>query len=155
MDGQYIHAPDSLMHIASRAGQTWIETATRQQNYTQIRRWLYVPIKKAFFLSVLFAGKADSLKTLQDEILQKSTRLEGLDAVVKDRLEKLRKKAHDLQTCQGWVNMRAATTWPFTSGMSSLWNTIRTFNSPRIRHLCSSSCRSWDLSHFSLLEFWF
>ncbi|XP_023138331.1 laminin subunit beta-3 isoform X1 [Amphiprion ocellaris] len=46
-------------------------------------------------------GKADSLRGLQDEILQKSTKLEGLDAKLKDLLAKLRKKAHDLSTCQG------------------------------------------------------
>ncbi|AWP03505.1 putative laminin subunit beta-3 [Scophthalmus maximus] len=46
-------------------------------------------------------GKADSLRGLQDQILQKSTKLEGLDDEVKDILSKLRKKAHDLLTCQG------------------------------------------------------
>ncbi|XP_022601051.1 laminin subunit beta-3 [Seriola dumerili] len=46
-------------------------------------------------------GKADSLGKLQTEILQKSTKLEGLDAKLKDLLSKLRKKAHDLSTCQG------------------------------------------------------
>ncbi|XP_035517151.1 laminin subunit beta-3 [Morone saxatilis] len=46
-------------------------------------------------------GKGDSLRRLQDEILQKSTKLEGLDAKVKDLLEKLRTKAHDLSICQG------------------------------------------------------
>lgn len=46
-------------------------------------------------------GKGDSLKKLQDEILQKSTKLEGLDETLKDLLEQLRKKAHDLSTCQG------------------------------------------------------
>ncbi|KAI3370517.1 hypothetical protein L3Q82_025278 [Scortum barcoo] len=46
-------------------------------------------------------GKADSLRGLQDEILQKSTRLDGLDAKLKDLLEQLRKKASDLSTCQG------------------------------------------------------
>lgn len=46
-------------------------------------------------------GKADSLRELQNEILQKSKKLEGFDAKLKDLLEKLRKKAHDLSTCQG------------------------------------------------------
>ncbi|GAA6225593.1 laminin subunit beta-3 [Lates japonicus] len=46
-------------------------------------------------------GRADSLRKLQDEILQKSTKLEGLDAKLKDLLSQLRKKAHDLSTCQG------------------------------------------------------
>lgn len=45
-------------------------------------------------------GKGDSLRLLQDEILQKSTKLEGLDAKLKDLLAKLRKKAQDLSTCQ-------------------------------------------------------
>ncbi|XP_045931647.1 laminin subunit beta-3-like [Micropterus dolomieu] len=46
-------------------------------------------------------GKADSLRGLQDEVLQKSTQLEGLDAKLKDLLAALRKKALDLSTCQG------------------------------------------------------
>ncbi|XP_029358209.1 laminin subunit beta-3 [Echeneis naucrates] len=46
-------------------------------------------------------GKADSLRQLQDEILQKSTKLEGLDTKLKELLSELRKKAHDLSTCQG------------------------------------------------------
>ncbi|XP_049426216.1 laminin subunit beta-3 isoform X1 [Epinephelus fuscoguttatus] len=46
-------------------------------------------------------GKADTLRTLQDEILQKSTKLEGLDTKLKDLLKALRKKASDLSTCQG------------------------------------------------------
>jgi len=46
-------------------------------------------------------GKADSLRGLQDEILQKSSKLEGLDIKLKDLLEKLRKKAQDFSTCQG------------------------------------------------------
>ncbi|XP_044068544.1 laminin subunit beta-3 isoform X1 [Siniperca chuatsi] len=46
-------------------------------------------------------GKADSLRFLQNEILQKSTKLEGLDAKLKDLVAKLRKKANDLSTCQG------------------------------------------------------
>lgn len=45
--------------------------------------------------------KADSLKKLQDEIVQKSTKLEGLDAQLKDILAQLRKKAHDLSICRG------------------------------------------------------
>lgn len=48
-----------------------------------------------------FPGKGESLKQLQDEILQKSEKLNGLDAKLKDLLEKLRKKAHDLSICQG------------------------------------------------------
>ena len=50
----------------------------------------------------LFPGKADSLRLLQGEIFQKSTKLEGLDTKLKDLLSKLRKKAHDLSACQGW-----------------------------------------------------
>ncbi|XP_054641853.1 laminin subunit beta-3-like [Dunckerocampus dactyliophorus] len=46
-------------------------------------------------------GKADSLRQLQDEIIQKSSKLEGLEEKLKDILEKLRKKAYDLSTCQG------------------------------------------------------
>ncbi|XP_070758572.1 laminin subunit beta-3 [Enoplosus armatus] len=46
-------------------------------------------------------GKADSLKQLQDEVLQKSTKLDGLDAKLKNLLAELRKKAHDLSSCQG------------------------------------------------------
>ncbi|XP_061640126.1 laminin subunit beta-3-like isoform X2 [Phyllopteryx taeniolatus] len=46
-------------------------------------------------------GKADSLKQLQDDILQKSTKLEGLDAKLKDLVAQLQKKAHDLSVCQG------------------------------------------------------
>nr|XP_046236163.1 laminin subunit beta-3-like isoform X2 [Scatophagus argus]XP_046236168.1 laminin subunit beta-3-like isoform X2 [Scatophagus argus] len=46
-------------------------------------------------------GKGESLSGLQDEILRKSTKLEGLDAKLKDLLAQLRKKAHDLRTCQG------------------------------------------------------
>ncbi|XP_070695736.1 laminin subunit beta-3 [Pempheris klunzingeri] len=46
-------------------------------------------------------GKADSLRMLQDEITQKSAKLEGLDAKLKEILEKLRKKARDHSTCQG------------------------------------------------------
>ncbi|XP_020558993.1 laminin subunit beta-3 isoform X2 [Oryzias latipes] len=46
-------------------------------------------------------GKADSLRKLQDEVLQKSSKLEGLDTKVKELLDKLRKKAHDLRVCQG------------------------------------------------------
>lgn len=50
---------------------------------------------------ILFSGKADSLKGLQDEIVLKSKQLEGLDAKLKDILGKLRNKAQDLSTCQG------------------------------------------------------
>ncbi|XP_042354687.1 laminin subunit beta-3-like [Plectropomus leopardus] len=46
-------------------------------------------------------GKADSIRELQDEILQKSTKLEGLDTKLKNLLAELRKKANDLSTCQG------------------------------------------------------
>lgn len=46
-------------------------------------------------------GKADSLKNLQDEIVQKSVRLEGLDTKLQELLAELRKKAEDLSTCQG------------------------------------------------------
>ncbi|XP_071350563.1 laminin subunit beta-3 [Trachinotus anak] len=46
-------------------------------------------------------GKADSLRQLQDEILQKSTKLQGLDDKLQNLLSELRKKAHDLSTCQG------------------------------------------------------
>ncbi|XP_068172134.1 laminin subunit beta-3-like [Antennarius striatus] len=46
-------------------------------------------------------GKGDSLKKLQDEILQKSVKLDGLDAKVKELLAELRKKAKDHSTCQG------------------------------------------------------
>ncbi|XP_028262926.1 laminin subunit beta-3 [Parambassis ranga] len=46
-------------------------------------------------------GKADSLRKLQDEILEKSTKLEGLDAKLEDLLAQLRKKAYDLSICQG------------------------------------------------------
>ncbi|CAJ1051838.1 LOW QUALITY PROTEIN: laminin subunit beta-3-like [Xyrichtys novacula] len=46
-------------------------------------------------------GKADSLKTLQDEILDKSSVLDGHKATLEDLLAKLRKKADDLSTCKG------------------------------------------------------
>ncbi|XP_074523144.1 laminin subunit beta-3 isoform X2 [Halichoeres trimaculatus] len=46
-------------------------------------------------------GKADSLKKLQDEIVEKSTKLNGLDTELKELLADLRKKASDLRTCQG------------------------------------------------------
>ncbi|CAN9512145.1 unnamed protein product [Ophioblennius macclurei] len=46
-------------------------------------------------------GKADTLKDLQDEILQKSIKLQGLDTTLQELLTKLRKKARDLSTCQG------------------------------------------------------
>ncbi|XP_077385629.1 laminin subunit beta-3 [Festucalex cinctus] len=45
-------------------------------------------------------GKADSLKKLQDEILQKSSKLGGLDAKLKDLVAQLQKKAYDLSNCQ-------------------------------------------------------
>ncbi|TKS70555.1 Laminin subunit beta-3 [Collichthys lucidus] len=46
-------------------------------------------------------GKGDSLRQLQDEVLQKSAKLEGLDEKLRDLLAKLSKKASDLSTCQG------------------------------------------------------
>ncbi|KAF7659927.1 hypothetical protein LDENG_00291050 [Lucifuga dentata] len=46
-------------------------------------------------------GKADSLRRLQDEILQKSAKLKGLDTKLEDLVAKLSKKADDLQMCQG------------------------------------------------------
>ncbi|XP_041836366.1 laminin subunit beta-3 isoform X2 [Melanotaenia boesemani] len=46
-------------------------------------------------------GKADSLRKLQDEILQKSSKLEGLDTKLQDLLGQLQKKARDLSSCQG------------------------------------------------------
>ncbi|XP_077458649.1 laminin subunit beta-3 [Stigmatopora argus] len=46
-------------------------------------------------------GKADSLKTLQDEILQKSLKLEGLDGRLKDLVKQLQKKGTDLEDCLG------------------------------------------------------
>ncbi|KAM7006218.1 laminin subunit beta-3 [Tautogolabrus adspersus] len=46
-------------------------------------------------------GKADSLRSLQDEVLQKSANLEGLNAKVKDLLAQLRQKAKDLSSCVG------------------------------------------------------
>lgn len=95
----------------------------------------------------LFPGKGDSLRLLQDEILQKSTKLEGLDAKLRDLLAKLRKKAYDLSTCQGWKSPRCP--WsstcsyccyntsyqpctaftPSTVRKSSLWNTAIILNS--------------------------
>ncbi|XP_027858860.1 laminin subunit beta-3 isoform X1 [Xiphophorus couchianus] len=44
-------------------------------------------------------GKADTLRGLQDEIIQKSAKLEGLDAKLKDILQAIRKRADDLRTC--------------------------------------------------------
>ncbi|XP_054472751.1 laminin subunit beta-3 [Anoplopoma fimbria] len=44
-------------------------------------------------------GKADSLRGLQEEIRQKSTKLEGLDATLKDLLETLLEEAHRHRTC--------------------------------------------------------
>ncbi|XP_053171447.1 laminin subunit beta-3 [Scomber japonicus] len=46
-------------------------------------------------------GKADTLRGLQDEILRKSSKLEGLDAKLQHLLAQLRKKARDLSICQG------------------------------------------------------
>ncbi|XP_034442702.1 laminin subunit beta-3 [Hippoglossus hippoglossus] len=46
-------------------------------------------------------GKADSLRSLQDQIVQNSTMLEGLDVKLKELFQQLRKKAIDLSTCQG------------------------------------------------------
>ncbi|XP_053291489.1 laminin subunit beta-3 isoform X2 [Pleuronectes platessa] len=46
-------------------------------------------------------GKADSLRSLHDQIVQNSTILEGLDVKLKDLFSQLRKKADDLSTCQG------------------------------------------------------
>ncbi|XP_037620786.1 laminin subunit beta-3-like isoform X1 [Sebastes umbrosus] len=46
-------------------------------------------------------GKADSIQSLQDEILQSSTKLEGFDVKLKDLLDQLIKKANDHSTCQG------------------------------------------------------
>ncbi|XP_033823066.1 laminin subunit beta-3 [Periophthalmus magnuspinnatus] len=45
-------------------------------------------------------GKADSIRLLQEEIITKSSRLEGLDAKLSDLLAQLRKRAHELRTCQ-------------------------------------------------------
>lgn len=53
------------------------------------------------FTLCLLPGKAESLKDLQDEILKKSTQLDGLDTKLKELLDDLRKKANDLRTCQG------------------------------------------------------
>ncbi|XP_060925892.1 laminin subunit beta-3 [Limanda limanda] len=44
-------------------------------------------------------GKADSLRSLHDQIVQNSTLLEGLDVKLKDLFSKLRKKADDLSSC--------------------------------------------------------
>ncbi|KAM9759319.1 laminin subunit beta-3 [Menidia menidia] len=46
-------------------------------------------------------GKADSLRRLQDQILQKSQNLQGLDTRLKVLLEELRLKARVLSNCQG------------------------------------------------------
>ncbi|KAM9813916.1 laminin subunit beta-3 [Neosynchiropus ocellatus] len=45
-------------------------------------------------------GKADSIRQLQDEVSQKSVKLDGLEEKLKDLLAALRKKAEDLSTCQ-------------------------------------------------------
>lgn len=47
------------------------------------------------------AGKADSLRELQDKVLQKSQRLVGLDAKLQDILNDLHQKVNILSTCQG------------------------------------------------------
>lgn len=44
-------------------------------------------------------GKADSLRKLQDEITQKSAKLEGLDDKLKEILKDLRKRARELRSC--------------------------------------------------------
>ncbi|XP_054879283.1 laminin subunit beta-3-like isoform X2 [Poeciliopsis prolifica] len=44
-------------------------------------------------------GKADSLRGLQDEIIQKSTELDGLDTKLKDILQTIRKRAEELRSC--------------------------------------------------------
>ncbi|XP_037534463.1 laminin subunit beta-3 [Nematolebias whitei] len=46
-------------------------------------------------------GKAGSLQILQDEILEKSTNLQGLDDKLKKLLAQLQDKAKDLRSCQG------------------------------------------------------
>ncbi|KAM4740269.1 laminin subunit beta-3 [Anableps anableps] len=46
-------------------------------------------------------GKADSLRGLQDEIIQKSAKLDGLDVKLKEILKTLRSRAEELRTCQG------------------------------------------------------
>ncbi|KAM3621552.1 uncharacterized protein V6R79_012710 [Siganus canaliculatus] len=45
-------------------------------------------------------GKADDLRALQDEIIQKSTKLEGLEEKLQDILKSLRKKVQHLRTCE-------------------------------------------------------
>ncbi|XP_062309966.1 laminin subunit beta-3-like [Osmerus eperlanus] len=47
------------------------------------------------------AGKADSLRDLQNQVLQKSERLSGLDAKLQEILADLREKVTILSTCQG------------------------------------------------------
>ncbi|XP_041744472.1 laminin subunit beta-3 isoform X2 [Coregonus clupeaformis] len=47
------------------------------------------------------AGKADSLRRLQDEVLLKSQRLTGLDGKLRDLLADMRQKVKILSTCQG------------------------------------------------------
>lgn len=44
-------------------------------------------------------GKAESLRSLQDEITQKSAKLEGLEDKLKDILKALRKRAEEFRTC--------------------------------------------------------
>lgn len=46
-------------------------------------------------------GKVDSIKLLQEEILAKSNRLEGLDTKLSDLLAQLRKRAQELHRCHG------------------------------------------------------
>ncbi|XP_053725062.1 laminin subunit beta-3 [Synchiropus splendidus] len=44
-------------------------------------------------------GKADSIRQLQDEVVQKAAQLDGLEEKLQDLLATLRKKAEDLSTC--------------------------------------------------------
>ncbi|XP_043977386.1 laminin subunit beta-3 [Gambusia affinis] len=44
-------------------------------------------------------GKADSLRGLQDEIIQQSAKLAGLDTKLKDILQTIRKRADELRSC--------------------------------------------------------
>ncbi|KAJ3601988.1 hypothetical protein NHX12_029749 [Muraenolepis orangiensis] len=47
------------------------------------------------------AGKADSLRRLQNDVLQKSQMLHGKDALLEGLLKELRNKAKSLSSCQG------------------------------------------------------
>ncbi|KAM4597673.1 laminin subunit beta-3-like [Polymixia lowei] len=47
------------------------------------------------------AGKADSLRRLQGEVLKKSEKLEGLDAKLQRLVATMREKAHNYARCQG------------------------------------------------------